>query len=403
MDKGLLSSATKKPLREGFTTGTCATAGALAALLFLQHGRKPDRVSCPLPPFRDKGHEDLASPGDAFLLPTPRAWMKIAIEDVVSGIPPFLDATPLHGTRTATALVIKDGGDDPDVTHGAKIYTSLSLHGALHPERDQIEILGGKGVGRITLPGLPLPVGAPAINPVPRAQICYALKEAWRKYAPAPCPAMTVRISVPDGEALAKKTFNPRLGILGGISILGTQGTVKPFSNTAFMATISEELSLAKALGIDRIFLTTGRRSERLLMTCFPDAPEQAFVQVGDFCGHALNETRRLGFSSIVWGSFFGKLLKLAQGGSMTHAHTQDIDFRALADLCARHGASGSDAVASAKTAALALEYILRDNAGTDILRTILSLAKEAAQNFAGQKVSVHLFHLDGHELAHLP
>ena len=252
-------------LREGFTTGSAGTAAAMAAFGRLLGLEFPAAVDCPLPPFAE-------TPGEP---PTAAGRLNIP-----------LAAVTLSDGR-ATAAVIKDGGDDPDATHRARIEAEAELLAPADAAPGGGEILvpgfpllllrGGPGVGRVTLPGLPVAVGEPAINPVPRRQIQAGLREvaALRGYK----GGVRVTLSVPDGENIARRTLNPRLGITGGISILGTHGTVRPYSHDAWKASILEGLSVARAVNCPRVFLSTGRRSERLLQNIFPLDREQAFVQ----------------------------------------------------------------------------------------------------------------------------
>ncbi|MCR5813159.1 MAG: cobalt-precorrin-5B (C(1))-methyltransferase CbiD [Desulfovibrio sp.] len=367
-------------MREGFTTGSAACAAALAALEYLLTGQKPQNVSVPLPPIGQNG---------------PRAWLAIRIASV----------NPKPGKPEApsctTACVIKDAGDDPDVTHQAEIWATLTLY----PRRKNgsIRIRGAKGVGRVTLPGLPLPVGAWAINPVPRQQIRFALKWRWQELAKTDPCAMTVVISVPDGERLAPKTFNPRLGILGGLSILGTQGTVKAFSHAAFAATIAESVSVARALHLPALYFATGRRSEELLRQHFPKAPLQAFIQAADFVAYALLKARCAGFETIVWGCFFGKLVKMAQSHGQTHARRHLLDFASLAHSCAEAGPAVCQAITKATTAREVLELLLATPKGPKLIAQLTQKASEVASHFARRPVQVFLFHLDGRLLAVFP
>ena len=395
-------------LREGFTTGSAATGAALAALQLLCHGCAPDTVREPLPPF--------ASPqqGGNGVQPEPRGWLVLPVANCDSGPAPELaarwaannfehcDPPPQGIIRSAHASIIKDGGDDPDATSGARI-TATVVESILPQNREEVAepgniiIKGGPGVGRVTLPGLPVPVGQAAINPVPRQQISLALQA--QKYASADSTRLTVFVSVPLGSELAQKTFNPRLGIEGGISILGTQGTVRPFSHAAWKATIEQGLAVATATGCRTLCLTTGRRSERLLMERYPQLPERCFVQVADFAQFSLNAAGAMNFERIVWGCFFGKLVKLAQGHTYTHAKDSTLDMQALAQLAQAAKARCASEVARCITAAHALELLLADAAGPRVIEQVARLAMQTAQNFSGQAVSLHLFHTDGREL----
>lgn len=395
-------------LREGFTTGSAATGAALAALQLLCHGCAPDTVRVPLPPF--------ASPqqGGNGVQPEPRGWLVLPVANCDSGPAPELaarwaannfehcDPPPQGIIRSAHASIIKDGGDDPDATSGARI-TATVVESILPQNREEVAepgniiIKGGPGVGRVTLPGLPVPVSQAAINPVPRQQISLALQA--QKYASADSTRLTVFVSVPLGSELAQKTFNPRLGIEGGISILGTQGTVRPFSHAAWKATIEQGLAVATATGCRTLCLTTGRRSERLLMERYPQLPERCFVQVADFAQFSLNAAGAMNFERIVWGCFFGKLVKLAQGHTYTHAKDSTLDMQALAQLAQAAKARCASEVARCITAAHALELLLADAAGPRVIEQVARLAMQTAQNFSGQAVSLHLFHTDGREL----
>lgn len=389
-----------RPLREGFTTGTAATAAAMAALHLILTGKRCEKCTVYLPPL------------DAT---APHLSIPVLVSDYGYGYgcpPAPCNASP---ARIAWAEVEKDGGDDPDATRHAHIVATVILPavtplpsqahvsdtGAAMPTlcstAPNIRITGGAGVGRVTLPGLPIGVGQAAINPVPLQQITHALTAlALRHNYRGP---MEVCIAVPHGEELARRTLNARLGIVGGISILGTQGTVKPFSHSAWKATISQGLSVAEASHCQQICLSTGRRSEKLLMGQYPHLPPQAFIQAADFAQFSLHEAGQRSFSHIAWGCFFGKLLKLAEGHPYTHAHSAELDMRVLAELCAEHKAACAPAVAQCVTAGHALELLLDDSSGKDILHSVAERAAHHAQKFAGKKVRIHLFHIQGQEL----
>lgn len=423
-------------LREGFTTGSAATGAALAALRLLRTATAPAEVCVPLPPF-DGGRQQGGTAA-----PAPRGWLQLNVAGCAMGPAPELaaawdsdtpeiaDSPPPDIIAIAHASIIKDGGDDPDATSGARINatvvesaaprangatiynegtgTSTGMEAASATRShlpvaytEHIIIKGGPGVGRVTLPGLPVPVGQAAINPVPRQQIAFALHTQEQEYAAAAQARtrLTVYVSVPEGARLARKTFNPRLGIEGGISILGTQGTVRPFSHDAWKATIEQGLAVARATGCQSACLTTGRRSERLLMERCPDLPEQCFVQVADFAQFSLHAAGNMQFERIIWGCFFGKLVKLAQGHAYTHAKDSTLDMQALARLAASAGADCAEAIAASITAAHALELLLADQRGPTVIAQVAQQAARTAQLFAGRPVSLHLFHTDGREL----
>lgn len=425
-----------QPLREGFTTGTAAAGAALAALTLLCEGRAPQTVSVPLPPFTPPPAGQKA----VFAGREPKDWRALPVACCAPGPAPELEdrrgnpraacaaqeACGAGQCRSAHASIRKDGGDDPDATSGALITATVALcvpsaagadpaalrdldsrrpaardaAQAFGPEEPAfVRIEGGPGVGRATLPGLPVPVGEAAINPVPQEQIRFTLGLYAAQRAALPCPPLLVIVSVPHGREIARHTFNPRLGIRGGISILGTQGTVQPFSHAAWRATIEQGLRVALATGCRTVCLSTGRRSEKLLMARYPQLAPQSFVQAADFAQFSLHAAGSLPFSRIVWGCFFGKLVKLAQGHASTHAGDAKLDMLSLAQLCAREGLACHEDVARCVTAAHALEHILTDPAGPAALTAVGRRAARAAGNFAGRPVGLHLFHTDGREL----
>ena len=291
---------TGRKLRSGFTTGTAATASAKAALVLLTRGKAPDSVAVTLPGFEDN---------------------KIKV--------------PIHGCRLiagkSECTVMKDAGDDPDVTHGALIGARVWMADNVQG-KSVISILGGEGVGVVTRPGLEVNVGEPAINPVPRKMIRAATREVLESFPIAESKHIFVEIFVPEGKNLAKKTLNERLGIVGGISILGTTGIVRPLSHEAYKATIRSALSVARGARLTRIILTTGRRSERFARLLWEGHPRTAFVQIGDYFKFSVESAARLGFKKIVLAVFFGKAVKMAQGVHYTHAARSRISMGRLAD-----------------------------------------------------------------------
>lgn len=356
-------------LREGFTTGSAAAAAARAATLFALTGVVPQAVDIPLPP---------PHPSDAGRLTIPIA--AVFNEDL--------------GVRAA---VIKDGGDDPDATHGARIEAHVTLDPAYSGVGPHVLIGGGAGVGRVTLPGLPVAVGQAAINPGPEAQIRAAVLEVLPDYFKG---IALVFIEAPEGEAIAKRTLNPRLGILGGISILGTGGIVRPYSHEAWAACIDAALDVARAAGQGAVALTTGRRSERLLQERQPFVPDVCLIQAADFFAHALHAAAARGFREVVWAVFPGKLVKQAQGFANTHARQAELDFALLAGWAREAGADEGTvaAVACANTAAQALALAGQGEAGRALLKLLVARARKAAQGFAGPGVNVRyvVFDLTG-------
>jgi len=336
----------------GFSTGTAATAAAQGALLELLGRPCPERLTVALPG------------GGNLNIPLHR-----------------------HGREDAQgmATVIKDAGDDPDVTNGAEIGARVRELPA-SGQGQELVFRAGPGVGRVTKPGLPLPVGEPAINPVPRRMLKAALESVWEKVYPDRPMRLMVEIFVPRGEELARRTLNPRLGIVGGISILGTTGLVKPFSHAAYRATIVAGLKVARASGLSRIVFSTGGKSEELLASRLPGLPTEAFVQMGDYVRFALKVAERLGFREITVGAFFAKALKISQGKGHTHASRGLPNLAALADLT--RDLTGDLAlaleVARANTARQALEILTGAGAATPVVAAVGRGLVEILRNFAG-------------------
>ncbi|MFH1003716.1 MAG: cobalt-precorrin-5B (C(1))-methyltransferase, partial [Chloroflexota bacterium] len=286
--------------RSGYTTGACAAAAAKAAVLAWLGQQPVARVTISLP----------QNGGTRASFPVARCTFS---------------------QTEASCSVIKDAGDDPDVTDKAEIRATVSAG-----DRPGIEITGGEGVGRVTKPGLEIAVGRPAINPVPREMIIASVREAAGDYLKT--GGIRVTISVPEGEALAKRTLNRRLGIVGGISILGTTGIVIPYSAEAYTACISQSLDVAVAAGCREAVLTTGRRSEKFAQAALPWLAEEAFIQAGDFIGHALEECAKRPLAKVtVWG-MVGKMSKLAAGHLYTNISDSRVDIGLLTEVAAGAG-----------------------------------------------------------------
>ena len=258
------------PLHSGLTTGTCATAAAIAATKRLLYGEAPAEVPVLLPN------------GETISVPV--------------------------GYGDGYAYCIKEAGDDPDVTNGLEIRASVK-------PTQSLEILGGEGVGRFTLPGFDYPPGEPAINKAPREMIRSNIKEQ-----------VCITISVPEGEEIARRTFNPRLGIESGISIIGVSGIVKPFSEEAFIDSIRKCMTVAKASGSERVVINSGGKSERFVKALYPDIPKQAFVEYGNYIGETLKIAHELSISKVTLGVMLGKAVKLAQGHLDTHSRKATMD-----------------------------------------------------------------------------
>ena len=261
------------PLHSGLTTGTCATAAAIAATIRLVKGETPEEVSVLLPD------------GETIM---------VAV-----------------GYGEDYAYCIKEAGDDPDVTNGIEVRAKVQTN-------EQFEIVGGEGVGRFTLPGFDYPPGEAAINKAPREMMRQNIQEDVR-----------ITISVPDGEEIAKRTFNPRLGIEGGISIIGVSGIVKPFSEEAFIDSIRKCMEVAKASGSERVVINSGGKSERFVKALYPELPKQAFVEYGNYIGETLKIAHELNIPKVTLGVMLGKAVKLAAGHLDTHSRktTMDLGF----------------------------------------------------------------------------
>ena len=286
------------PLHSGLTTGTCATAAAVADAMRLLKGETPAEVPVVLPD------------GETIFVPV------------------------IYGHDYAAC--IKEAGDDPDVTNGIEVRASV--------KEGEFEILGGEGVGTITLPGFDYPPGSPAINKAPREMIRKNVLEIVKRlnhgdrphdlrYATItgvrPHDSLRVTISVPNGAEIARRTFNPRLGIEGGISIIGVSGIVKPFSEEAFIDSIRKCMEVAKASGADRVVINSGGKSERFVKALYPDLPKQAFVEYGNYVGETLKIANDLPIKNVTLGVMLGKAVKLAAGHLDTHSRkaTMDKDF----------------------------------------------------------------------------
>jgi len=276
------------PLHSGLTTGTCATAAAVAAMIRLTKGETPAEVPVLLPN------------GETI--------------------------TVFVGYADGYAYCIKEAGDDPDVTNGIEVRASVE-------KSDVFEIKGGEGVGRFTLPGFDYPPGEPAINKAPREMI----RQNLEQLSTVICQ-LSITISVPNGEEIARRTFNPRLGIEGGISIIGVSGIVEPFSEEAFISSIRKCMEVAKASGTDRVVINSGAKSERFLKDHYPHLPSQAFVQYGNYIGETLKIANELEFRQVTLGVMLGKAVKLAAGNLDTHSKKTVMDKTFIASMLEEAG-----------------------------------------------------------------
>jgi cobalt-precorrin-5B (C1)-methyltransferase len=299
LSKEIMEKKQKGLLRTGLTTGTCASAATKAALLSLLTSLSQEDVQITLP----KGNV---------------VTMKIAW-------------TRFNDDKSVTCAVIKDGGDDPDATHGSEICSTVQLI----DKNGKIIIDGGIGVGRVTKPGLGLLIGSAAINPVPMKMITQSVKDVLEINGDImDNNGLSVIISVPEGEEIAKKTDNPRLGILGGISILGTTGIVLPYSTASFAASIRQSLDVGLALGSDIFILTTGGRSEDFCKNLFGTIyPDHSYVQMGDFAGYSVKQSYEKGVKKVIIAGFIGKLTKIAMGVKQTHVRGSHVNMDFMAKV----------------------------------------------------------------------
>ena len=354
-DYGLM----KKKLRTGFTTGTAAAAATKGALRLILDGKESSRVRIRL------------LTGDDIYIP--------------------IHHCRLEKQDSAICTVIKDAGDDPDVTHKAEIGARVSIQVAGDNQSGskplEIVISGGGGVGRVTKPGLEVPPGHPAINPGPVKMITQAIHDVLKNQRLD--GTVETEIFVPQGEKIAEKTLNARLGILGGISILGTTGIVRPMSHEAFIATITSALSVARASGVKKVVLTTGRRSERFAQHLWPKLAEEAFVQIGDFFKMSLEVASRQGFEKATLAVFFGKALKMAQGAPHTHAAKASLTLDKLATWAQEITGNRelSQHILAANTARHAFDIIGQDYPG--VIGHVGKQIVTSAQQFAGRDIKI--------------
>ncbi|MCF1434962.1 cobalt-precorrin-5B (C(1))-methyltransferase [Agrobacterium vitis] len=326
-------------MRKGWTTGACATAATKAALTALLTGEFPDPVSIRLP----GGQEP------AFAL---------AYEQITDG--------------QASAGIIKDAGDDPDVTHGATVIAIVRRLAA----GSGVRFVAGDGVGTVTRPGLPLATGEPAINPVPRAMMVAEVEALTKQHGLT--PDVEITISIPGGQALAEKTWNPRLGIIGGLSVLGTTGIVNPFSCAAWIHSIHRGIDVARAMGLPHVLGATGSTSERTAQQLY-GLPQEALLDMGDFAGGLLKYLRQHPVPRLTIAGGFAKLSKLAQGALDLHSARSQIDNSFMETLMSDHPLSQDikERIRSANTALEILDITRQNN--LDMATPIAQRARETA------------------------
>ncbi len=360
--------------RTGYTSGSNAAAAAKAATIALLTGHWPEEVTISLP-----------------------------IGETATMRPVEME----RADDWATCCMVKDAGDDPDVTHGALIQARVQRQTA----GSGITLTGGEGVGRVTLPGLGLAVGGPAINPVPHQQIEKNVRAGVQEAKPdvpdfLAQTGLEVIISVPDGAEIAKKTLNARLGIIGGISILGTTGKVFPYSTAAWRASVIQAVEVAAKNSREKVVLATGNRSEKVAMKIFPKLPAVSFVELSVFTGDALKTCLAHGVKSAVFVGMMGKMVKTAQGHMTTHVAGNQVSFEFLAEICRDSQAPAGlvEAVAKANTGRHFLELCQEWNYMAPVQR-IVAVARQSCEAFIGDKggamaLEVILVDFDGTILA---
>jgi cobalt-precorrin-5B (C1)-methyltransferase len=357
---------TKKTLKRGFTTGAAAAAAVKAGLISLLTCQTPVKVEI------------------TFLTGETRV---VPVHNVTTFSRTFCEAS-----------VIKDAGDDPDITHKAEIGATVELK----PGTPNVTITGGKGVGVVTKPGLEVAVGEPAINPGPVRMIEEAVYQVYQQLCMPFRHHVHVEVFVPRGEELARKTLNARLGIIGGISILGTTGIVTPMSHDAYIATIRSSVNVAAAVGIDTLVFTTGRRSERFAMERFDEFRQEAFVQTGDFFKASLEMAlEQPKIKQIIYTVFFGKAVKMALGFPHTHAAKSELTLNQLSQWAREvtEDSSLSKNIESANTARHAFSYI---HPGHPALITLVGQKiRESALNFCDHRLDIRsiIFDFEGNSV----
>ncbi len=347
--------ALKQELRRGWTTGACSAAAAKAAYLALLTGRFPDPVMITLP----KGEQ-----------------------------PSFDLVEAIREDGSARAAVIKDAGDDPDVTHGALIEVSIRKG---EPDGGVI-FIAGEGVGVVTLPGLPIPVGEPAINPGPRKLIAGLIADIARDHGDS--GDVEVTISIPGGEVIAKDTANGRLGIVGGLSILGTTGIVVPFSCAAWIASIHRGIDVARAAGFEHVAASTGSTSERAVKELY-EFPDSALIEMGDFVGGTLKYMRRHPIPKVTLAGGFAKISKLAAGHLNLHSKRSTVDVKNLTNMLEGLGADSALLDQAAKTTIASRILQLAQHASLPLADDVAKRARAVVLDQVDGKLAVEMLIFD--------
>lgn len=358
-----MAAKRNRKLRSGYTTGACAAAAAKVAAIMLVSGELPATVEIPFP---DKSRHTFT----------------------------VHSCDDCGGGEKFRASVIKDAGDDPDVTNGAEIVAKIRETAG---EQGEIIIRAGDGVGTVTKPGLAIAPGEPAINPVPRQMIREAVYEVWK---PDGAVALEVEISIPGGQELAKKTLNHRLGIIGGLSVLGTTGIVRPVSAEAWTATITASMDVARAAGLDEVILSTGRTSEKGAFSILP-LEEEAGVMMGDYLEFSLKEAAQHGFGKIHLSGMWAKVLKAAMEIPQTHVRHGALETGQALEFLAGLGAEKTvlKQLKGVNTAREIYERLV--NLGeTELIEKVCVRAREYARQVSGLEVTVYLVHASGKVVA---
>lgn len=380
-----------KKLREGVSTGSCMTGGAAAAAQWIVTGKCPDviRVDTPI--------------GKTLYLDViPKSERTDLSQEVVSKSEETNTSIEMNTSKDfntfaekgrsvnrdrvlRTCGIIKDAGDDPDVTGGSEIVTTVELL----PEKGEISFVGDEGIGVVTQEGLKLPVGEPAINPVPRQMVCKALREIIGDHG------AIVTVSIPGGRELAKKTFNPRLGIEGGLSILGTTGIVRPMSEEAMKDSLMVELDMYAKQGHRSILFVLGTTGENALKAQFGEF--RCVLQVSNYIGFMIEEAVERGFTDILIGGFVGKLVKVASGTMNTHSHISDGRIETICTHAALHGASTEviRKIYACVTTKAAMK-IVEEEGLTDIWKDMAQKASDYCKKTAHGMADVGIIFLDG-------
>jgi len=353
----------KTKLRTGFTTGSCATASSKAGILAIINQKNIEKIDIILPK---------------------RSKLDIQINSCK------------FTNNSAKCSVIKDGGDDPDVTHGAEIIVDVELTDVV----GEIEIDGGEGVGRVTKPGLGLEIGSAAINPTPKKMILENVREVAEELLEK--KGVKITVSVPKGKELGPKTDNPRIGIMGGISILGTSGIVIPYSTASFAAAIRQQISVVNTMNDDSVVLTTGGRSEDFAREII-DLPDHSFIQMGDFSGYTIKQCAKQGLKKAYVAGFIGKLAKMAAGVKQTHVKGGKVDMKFLSELAKRCNADGNTIakILGANTARNVQEIVMEDKVDGFFDEITKETCNQMRQH-SEQKIPVEviLFDFDGKVLS---